>query len=162
MILSGKGISSSLPMSAVIGRAEIMDICESNLGTTHSGNTLSCVAAKANLKFIEETGLINKVSILGTLFLNILNSISDEFPDKVRGVYGRGLMIAMHIGSKSSKFGNAEMAQIFLNKCIESGLMLYAPCGPDHANIKLVPPLTINEDDLIKGCQIIRNILSKI
>lgn len=163
IILAGKGISSSLPLSAIIARADVIDNCPMGLlGTTHSGNTLCCVAAKANLEFIEDNNLVTKTQILGDLFLNLLESIADEFPSKVRGVYGRGLVAALHLGNKTSLNGNSELANRFMDKCIEHGLIIYTPCGPDIANIKLVPPLTISETDLVKGCQIIRTVLSEL
>lgn len=163
IILSGKGISSSLPLSAIIAKEEILSSCPMGLlGTTHSGNTLCCVAAKANLEYIEKNNLVSKVEVLGELFFNLLQSIAIEYPKKIRGVYGKGLVAAIHLGAKSEQNGNSELASIFINKCIEEGLILYTPCGPDNANIKLVPPLTINETDLVNGCQIIRSVLSKI
>lgn len=163
IILSGKGISSSLPLSAIIAKDSILDNCPMGvLGTTHSGNTLCCVAADANLRFMEDHNLISKTQTLGELFFSILDSIVDEYPDKVRGVHGKGLVAALHLGNVNAEKGDSILADKFISKCLEYGLVLYTSCGPDNANIKLVPPLTITEEDLVAGCQIIRKVLSEI
>lgn len=114
----------------------------------------------ANLRFIEDHNLVTKTEIIGGLFFSILESILEEHSDKILGIYGRGLMATLHLGNNKD-MGNAhEMANKFVAECVKNGLILYTPCGPYSANIKLVPPLTINEDDLVAGCQIIRNVLS--
>ena len=73
LICCGKGISSSLPLSAILGRAELLDLPGSgNMSSTHSANPLCCAASHASFKFILEKNLIENSRILGDLMIGEL------------------------------------------------------------------------------------------
>lgn len=158
MILAGKGISSSLPLSAVIAKADVIDVCDpGTLNTTHSSNIICCAAANANIRYLKENKLAERTKKLGMLFATLLQQIQADFPDKIRAVFSIGLMAALHIGNASTRTPNPEFAKKLASICIERGLMMYKPGGPEGSTIKLAPPLVITEAALIQGCNIIRD-----
>lgn len=163
IILAGKGISSSLPLSALIAREDIINLCDiGTLNTTHSGNAVCCAAANANLEFIESNRLVENAFNMGQILSTELNKISQKFTDKIRAFYSKGLIACIHVGNQETKKSNNILAKKIVNECLKNGLMLYYPGGPDGATIKIAPPLTINKELLINGCDIIMKVLEQV
>ena len=80
IICCGKGISSSLPLAAVLGRADVMDLPEiGSMSSTHSANPLSCAAGLANLEEIERLGLVEKSMKKGAILHKRLSDMQKRF-----------------------------------------------------------------------------------
>ena len=72
LILAGKGMSSSLPIAALIGRAEVVDHCDlATLNSTHSGNPLCCIAAYANIQFLLKNQISDHVKKMQLIFVSL-------------------------------------------------------------------------------------------
>src|SRR6266403_284239 len=98
LICCGKGITSSLPLSAVIGRAEIMDqFPPGSMTSTHTGNPVCCAAALANIKKLLSSDLPGNASRLEPLLVKGLQSIQNNHPDKVGHVSARGLVAGLQM-----------------------------------------------------------------
>ena len=160
LIMTGKGMTSSLPMSALIGRSEILDLKNvGEMSSTQSGNPLCSAAALANIQVIKKNKLIENSKKLGNIAIKKLKEIKKEFPDIIGNINGRGLMMTFYILHPDKKEKNKELTKKVIEKCIQSGLLLL-PTGPNGV-IKICPPLCINEEALLEGIGVIRKSLSE-
>jgi 4-aminobutyrate aminotransferase-like enzyme len=163
IITAAKGISSSLPLSAVIARPEIIDLCElGTLNTTHSGNPVCCAAAEANIKLMLDKKLVENATIMGKILAHELDLLLKEYPESIRAILGKGLIFALYIGNKKTNKENGKLAKEITNECLKNGLMLFNPVGIEGAMIKIAPPLCIDKQTLLEGCKIIKDSIKKL
>ncbi len=152
LLCCGKGISSSLPLSAVIGRKEIMDLYPPNTMTsTHSGNPVCAAAALANLEVIIREDLPERAEKMGKVLSCELEEIRKDFPQAMGAVYGKGLVYGVYIVKNGGKEPDGELAFNIIRKAIQKGLMLFSPVGFGRATIKICPPLIITEKAIEDG-----------
>ncbi len=153
----GKGISSSLPISAVIGRDEVMNLYGPNeMTSTHSGNPICCAAALANIDALLKEKLITNAAKVGKIMHNELNKIMKEFPDRIGACHGKGLVAGLHIVKPGGKESDGDLAWEIVYKCFRKGLLMFAPVGFGGATVKIAPPLCITKDAVKEGCSVIR------
>ena len=153
----GKGITSAMPLSAVIGPPGVMDLYEPGAMTsTHSGNPICCAAALANIDVIQEHGLVENAARVGEVIGNEIEGLKEEFSDVIGAVHGRGMVYGMHIIKKGSLEPDGELAFRIVEEAIRKGLMLFAPVGFGGATIKICPPLVIDKDAVKDGIQALR------
>ena len=97
LIVTAKGIAGGLPLSAVTGRAEIMDAPHvGGLGGTYGGNPLACAAALAAIETIEADGLVERARHIERLMKDRLHLLQAD-DDRIGDVRGRGAMIAVEL-----------------------------------------------------------------
>lgn len=162
LICCGKGITSSLPLSALIGRAEIMDLYPpGSMTSTHTGNPVCVAAALANLEIIERENLAQKAEKLGKFLFAALEEIRKNFSNIIGTVYGKGLVYGVHITRSGSKEPDGELASKIVEKAVEKGLMLFAPVGFGGATIKICPPLIITEEAIKDGASAFREAIEE-
>lgn len=155
----GKGISSSLPISAVIGRPDVMDLYGPNeMTSTHSGNPICCAAALANIEAILEEGLIENAARLGPVLKRELASIKEQFPDVIGFAPAEGLVGGLLVVKPETKEPNYDLAWGVINGCFRRGLLLFAPVGVGGGCVKIAPPLCITEKALCEGCGVLRDV----
>ena len=158
----GKGFSSSLPISGVIGTAQIMDIYGPNeMTSTHSANPVSCAAALANLEIIEDEKLVQNTAKLGNVLTDQLHSIKNDFPDVIGFAPSKGLVGGLLITKPRTKQPDYDLAWNIINNCFQKGLLMFAPVGVGGGCVKIAPPLCINTQALTEGCQVIRESLAE-
>ena len=156
----GKGVSSSLPISAVIGRPDVMDLYGPNeMTSTHSGNPVCCAAALANVETILSEKLIQNAARLGPLLKQKLTELKDEFPRVIGFAPSEGLVGGLLMVHPGTKKPNYELAWNVVNGCFRRGLMLFAPVGVGGGCVKIAPPLSITEAALAEGCAVLRETL---
>lgn len=154
LIVCGKGISSSLPVSAVIGNRKVMDqFSPGALSTTHSGNPLCTAAATENITVLEDENLIENAQNIGAIMHNRIQIIISHYKESISGAYGKGLVCGIQLR-------DASIAQKIVDNCVASGLMLFNPVGPTGTTIKLNPPLNISEEILHDGLNIFEKCLA--
>jgi len=151
LICLGKGISSSLPLAAVLGTEELIDVDDSVvLGSTHSGNALCCAAAIANLRFLQgrefQDELIEKSFIFENRSAILLNH------DSVTHVNTRGMVTGII-------FKDTETANKVVDECLINGVL---PVCTFKNAIKLGPPLTISIDAIKEAMGVISNAIVKV
>ena len=144
LICLGKGISSSLPMAALLGTKELIDIdSRAVVGGTHSGNAVCCAASLANIEFLSESefqkSLIEKCELFESLSNNMLKF------DSITHVNTRGMVTGLI-------FDNTETATEVVKKCILKGVL---PVCTFKNAIKLGPPLTITIEAIKEAMQAI-------
>jgi len=162
LICCGKGISSSLPLSAVIGRAEIMDqFPPGSMTSTHTGNPVCCAAALASVKKIVSKNLAGNAAQLEPVLLEGLKKIQRQHPDVVGHVTARGLVGGMQLIKAGRKEPNPELAHLVTERCFQKGLLMFAPVGAWGQTVKIAPPLTIPRDALEEGLAVLAMVMDE-
>ena len=155
LIACGKGISSSLPISAVIGRKDIMSLyAPGSMTSTHSGSPLPVVAAVESLKIILKEKLVEKAAILGEILIPELTRIRNKYPDVLGCIQGKGLVAGIQVVKKGTKIPDSEMALKINERCFHKGLLMFAPVGIAGECLKIAPPLVISEEALREGIKV--------
>ena len=155
LIACGKGISSSLPISAVIGRADIMGIyAPGSMTSTHSGSPLCVAAAIANLKLILDEKLVENAEKMGKIMCPELKRIQQKYPDRLGCFQGLGLVAGIQCVKPGTKIPDSETSVAINLKCLQRGLLMFAPVGIGGECLKIAPPLTITEDALRESLQV--------
>ncbi len=163
LITCGKGISSSLPLSAVIGKKKVMDLyAPGSMTSTHSGSPLPVVAAIENLKLIEKEHLVENSRKLGDVLLPGLQKIADQYPERLGCLHGKGLVAGIQVVKPGTKEPDAETAKLINEKCFHKGLLMFAPVGIAGECIKIAPPLTITRDALEEGLFVLKEACDEI
>ncbi len=142
----GKGVSSSLPLSAVAGRAEIMDIFPPGAMTsTHTGNPVCCAAALANIDLILKEKLAQHAHDVGALLHQRLQSIRARVP-QIGFLAGKGLVAGMICVKPGTRMPDGDLAWDIVRRSIDKGVLLFSPVGNQGSTIKICPPLTITAE----------------
>ncbi|MDQ6630163.1 MAG: aspartate aminotransferase family protein, partial [Verrucomicrobiota bacterium] len=163
LICCGKGISSSLPLSAVIGRAEIMDqFPPGSMTSTHTGNPVCAVAALASLKKIVRENLTENAARLGEILLRGLKEIQKKHPSVIGHVSGKGLVAGLQIVQPGQKKPNHDLAHAIIEHCFHKGLLFFAPVGAWGQTVKIAPPLTITEEALREGLAVFSEVMDEV
>jgi 4-aminobutyrate aminotransferase / (S)-3-amino-2-methylpropionate transaminase / 5-aminovalerate transaminase len=161
LICTAKGIAGGLPLSAVTGRAEIMDAPHvGGLGGTFGGNPVACAAALASIATIESDGLIERAQQIGRLVTDRLVRVQAG-DDRIGDVRGRGAMIAVELVKSGTTDPDAELTEKLATAAHAAGVIVLT-CGMFGNIIRLLPPLTISDELLIEGLDIICRILGDL
>src|SRR5450755_295418 len=155
VIAMAKGLGGGFPLSAVTGRAAIMDAAHAGgLGGTYGGNPLSLAAAHAVLDVIESEGLFARASKVGATMRARLDALAAKLPciGEVRGV---GAMIAFELVKEpKNKEPDAALTASILAHAEKRGLILLS-CGVNANVVRLLSPLTIQDNVLEEGLNIL-------
>ncbi|KLO27738.1 4-aminobutyrate--2-oxoglutarate transaminase [Mycobacterium haemophilum] len=161
LICTAKGIADGLPLSAVTGRAEIMDAPHvSGLGGTFGGNPVACVAALATITTIENDGLIERAQQIERLITDRLLRLQ-AVDDRIGDVRGRGAMIAVELVKSGTADPDAELTEKVASAAHAAGVVVLT-CGMFGNIIRLLPPLTISDELLAEGLDILGRILDDL
>ena len=153
----GKGFSSSLPISGVIGRQEVMDLYGPNeMTSTHSGNPICCAAALASIEIMQKEKLVENAAKVGPILQEQLQRIKGEFPEIVGFAPGVGLVGGLLMVKRGSKEPDYDLAWDVVNLCFRMGLLMFAPVGVGGGCVKIAPPLCITAEAVEEGCEVIR------
>ena len=144
----GKGISSSLPLAAVAGRGDVMDLhAPGSMTSTHTGNAVCCAAALANIETIVAENLVENSEKMGEILHRNLHKIKDN-NEEIAAVMGRGLVAGVVIADPVTGDPDAALAFEIVKRSIEKGLLMFSPVGPGGGTVKICPPLMISEEGL--------------
>jgi 4-aminobutyrate aminotransferase/(S)-3-amino-2-methylpropionate transaminase len=161
LICTAKGIADGLPLSAITGRAQIMDAPHvGGLGGTFGGNPVACAAALATISTIESDGLIERARHLERLMTEPLVRLQAG-DDRIGDVRGRGAMIAVEFVKTGTADPDAELTQALSAAAHAAGVIVLT-CGIFGNIIRLLPPLTISDELLIEGLDILSRILGDL
>ena len=148
ILACGKGASSSLPLSIVLGKKEIMDLPDiGSMSSTHSANPLVCASGLANIKALIEDGLIENSKNLGKIFHNKLNPLLKKYPNYISSIQGVGLLAAVIFTNPNGE-PLSKLCDLISEKCLQTGLLVV---HTGRESIKLAPPLVIKEEELNEG-----------
>ena len=163
MIICGKGISSSLPLSAVIGRKEIMGLyAPGSMTSTHSASPLPVVAAVENLKIIQRERLVEHAAEMESVLMPGLAEIQGKYGDRLGCLHGKGLVAGIQAVKAGTRQPDAATAQAINLKCLHKGVLMFAPVGVGGECIKIAPPLVIPEDALRESIDVFAEICDEV
>lgn len=163
LIVCGKGISSSLPISAVIGRKDIMALyAPGSMTSTHSGSPLCVASALESLRIIKRERLAEKAGKLGEILISELERIRGKYPDVLGCVQGKGLVAGIQVIKKGTKIPDGDTALKINEKCFQKGLLMFAPVGVGGECIKIAPPLVINKEALKEGIKVLEEACDEV
>jgi len=144
----GKGISGSMPLSAIAGRPGVMDLHPpGSMTSTHTGNPICCAAALASIETILDQDLAGNARRLGARLQESLGRIQAEFSD-IAIVLGKGLVAGVVIADPETREPNASLAFEIVRRSIEKGVLLFSPVGSGGGTVKIAPPLVITGEAL--------------
>ena len=162
LLTTSKSLAGGLPLSAVTGRAEVMDSVEpGGLGGTFGGNPVACAAALAVLQVFEEEGLLSRANAIGERVMAAMREMQEKQPDVIGDVRGRGPMAAMElVEDPESRAPDRERAARVVENALQSGLLLLT--AGQHGNvIRTLMPLPITDDELEEGLSILARAVSE-
>lgn len=165
LVVMAKSLAGGFPLSAVTGKAHIMDAPEpGSLGGTYAGSPLACAASHAVLDTIESENLIARANYVGDLFTSRLREM--QATNALKGVIGEvrglGAMVAMELVQD----GDANKPDPVITKALvqaaaKRGLVILA-CGVRANVIRFLAPLTIEDEVLEEGLVILRECLVEL
>jgi 4-aminobutyrate aminotransferase/(S)-3-amino-2-methylpropionate transaminase len=161
LIVTAKGIADGLPLAGVTGRAEIMDAPHvSGLGGTYGGNPVACAAALATIETIELDGLLDRAKHIEKLMKDRLGRMQAD-DDRIGDVRGRGAMIAMELVKSGTADPDPDLTKTLAAKAHSQGVLVLT-CGTFGNILRFLPPLTISDDLLTEGLDVLAGILAEI
>jgi len=154
LITMAKSLAGGLPLSAVAGRAEVMDApAPGGLGGTYAGNPLAVAAAHAVMDVIEEENLCERANHLGKHLVEVLTKAKADCP-YIADIRAQGSMVAVEFNDPQSGEPSAEFTKQVQDKALAAGLLLLS-CGVYGNVIRFLYPLTIPEVQFRKALDII-------
>ncbi len=156
MVTLGKSIANGLPLSGIVGKDWVLGkVVEGSIGGTYVGNPVSTTVAIKVLELIDKYDLCSRAQRLGDIIEKYLKEMYDEF-EVIGDIRGLGVMRAMEfVEDRSSKKPADKLVKKIIEEARKRGLLLLK-AGYYNNVIRLHPPLTISEESLTKGLEILR------
>jgi len=156
----GKGISSSLPLAAVAGRPDVMDLQPAgSMTSTHTGNPVCCAAALASIDLVLKENLAGNARRVGATLHERLRALQQRFP-QVGSVDGKGLVAGLACVYPGSKEPDGDLAWEVVRRAVEKGVLMFSPVGFGGATVKISPPLVITEEAIVDSVLVLESALT--
>lgn len=157
-----KSMGSGMPISAVIGRAEVMDAAApGTIGGTYIGNPVACAASIATIQYMKEVDINAKGTHVGNVVRERFNKMKAKH-DCIGDVRGLGAMMAMEFVKNNDPYqADGETCQKLIKACSERGLIIIS-AGVHKNVVRVLSPLVISDEVLNKGLDIIEEELDKL
>ena len=161
MILTAKSMAGGLPLSAITGRAEVMDHPQlGGLGGTFAGNPLACRAGLAVLEQFEKKNLLARGEKIGKKVIERFRGFQEKYP-VVGDVRGLGAMVGMElVVDRQTKEPATALTKQLVTRCREKGLLMIS-AGTYSNIIRPLMPLVITDEQLDRGLEIIGDALDE-
>lgn len=165
LITMAKGIAGGMPLSAVTGRADLMDaVHPGGLGGTYGGNPVACAGALAAIESMVDYDLNARAQSIEDTVMTALKEVAGEV-DIIGDVRGRGAMLAIELvqpgTGESTKEPNPEAAKAIAAACLKEGVIILT-CGTFGNVIRLLPPLVIGEELLRDGIDVFTTAIRQV
>jgi 4-aminobutyrate aminotransferase/(S)-3-amino-2-methylpropionate transaminase len=162
LITLAKGMAGGFPIAAVVGKAEIMDAPNpGGLGGTYGGSPLGCAAALAVLDVIEEEQLVDRARVIGERMVSHLTELQKRYAEQIGEVRNTGAMVAIElIRNGDPEQPDIELTRSLVSKAAGKGLILLS-CGVRSNVIRVLAPLTISDELIDKGMEILAECLAE-
>ncbi|MDM5461084.1 4-aminobutyrate--2-oxoglutarate transaminase [Bacillus cereus] len=157
-----KSIAAGMPLSAITGRADLMDAPgPGQLGGTFSGSPAACAAALAVLDVIEEENLVNRAVEIGERMMEVFNSWKEKY-ELIGDVRGLGAMAAIElVKDKETKEPAAEEVKAIMKETHSKGVITIS-AGIYSNVLRFLPPLVITDEQLEEGLTILEAAIAKL
>jgi 4-aminobutyrate aminotransferase/(S)-3-amino-2-methylpropionate transaminase len=163
LITVAKSIAGGFPISAVIGRADVMDsVGPGGLGGTYAGSPLGCAAALAVLDVFEEEGVLKRSQEMGEHLVKRLKDMATR-TSRIGHVRGLGAMVAMELfrDEGGQRVPDPDLAKKIVVLAAERGLILLS-CGIHGNTIRILVPITGSDEIIDEGLDIIQGCLDTL
>ncbi|MFD1315628.1 aspartate aminotransferase family protein [Namhaeicola litoreus] len=157
-----KSMGGGMPIGAVMGKAEIMDkALPGTIGGTYLGNPVACAASLATIQYMQEERINERGLYVGRMVRNVFEELQITFPDHIKDIRGLGAMLAIEFVQPKSGNPDGEITKRIMLDCLENGLIIIT--AGTHGNcIRVLSPLVIEDEVLLKGLAILKNSITKI
>jgi 4-aminobutyrate aminotransferase/(S)-3-amino-2-methylpropionate transaminase len=156
----GKGISGSLPLSAVAGRPDVLDSYPPlSMTSSHAGNPVCCAAALASIDLVLQENLADRARSTGALLHQKLNAMAARFP-QIGRVAGKGLVAGLACVKPGTTEPDSGLAFAVVERAMEKGVLMFAPVGFGMATVKISPPLVITEEAISESVAVLEEAFS--
>lgn len=161
LITLGKSLASGMPLSAVLGKADIMDAPpEGGIGGTYVGNPVACAAALAVLDVIEEERLLERAQKIGQYMLRRFGEMQKKY-ELIGDVRGLGAMVAIElVKDRATKEPATDETAAIAKEALKNGV-LFARAGLYSNVIRILVPLVITDEQLKEGLDILEDAIAK-
>jgi 4-aminobutyrate aminotransferase-like enzyme len=161
LVVAGKGISSSLPLTVLLGRSEVFDAAPKRaLSSTHIAHPVACRAACAVLDVIEEESLLENAREVGAFLLSGLQRAADEA--RLEAVaQGAGLMLGVEVFDGRGSPDPTRAAAI-VAAAASRGVLLLDPIGVAKNVIRVSPPLVITGEQAAEGVSVLAEAFAEV
>jgi 4-aminobutyrate aminotransferase/(S)-3-amino-2-methylpropionate transaminase len=159
-----KGVAGGFPLAAVVGKSEIMDApLPGGLGGTYGGSPIGCAAALAVIEEIADRNLVARAGQIGELFSRRLKDLQKKYPGIIGDVRAdRGAMIAMElVKNGDADQPDADLTKEIVGLAFKKGLVLLS-CGIRGNVVRFLPALTISDDHIEEGLDILEACLKEL
>ncbi|MHC4715208.1 MAG: aspartate aminotransferase family protein [Planctomycetota bacterium] len=156
LVCCGKGITSGLPLSAVIGKSKMMDLYgPGEMTSTHTGNPICCAAALASIDYILGEKLVENAAKMGDLLHAGLAEMTAKYGEVIGAHHGKGLVAGLHMVKPGTTEPDGDLAFEIINRAFRKGLLMFCPVGTGGATVKIAPPLVIAEDAVAESLEVL-------
>ncbi|MFC2947085.1 aspartate aminotransferase family protein [Virgibacillus sediminis] len=156
-----KGIAAGMPLSATVASKELMDQWPMGAhATTFGGNPMACAAARASLSVMKEEKLLDNANAMGEHALSKLDELKQKH-EMIKDVRGVGLLLGIEIEHPQTKDPDGELVMKILDGCLEKGVLFYL-CGNAGEVIRMIPPLTVTQEQVEHGIAILDEVLTDL
>jgi len=157
-----KSIAAGMPLSAVTGRAELMDAPgPGQLGGTFSGSPVACAAALAVLDVIEEEQLVKRAEVIGSRMMEVFHSWKEKY-ECIGDVRGLGAMTAIElVKDRNTKEPATEEVKAIMQETHNKGVITIS-AGIYGNVLRFLPPLVITDEQLEEGLHILETAIAKL
>lgn len=147
-----KGLAGGFPFGAFAVSKDIAEKIEiGDHGGTYCGNPLGCAVSSAVIKFLIDNKIENNVNEISELTLKFLHELKVEFPQLIRDIRGKGLLLALELAVEKT-------TSDIQRDCLDNGLLI----NVTHGNIiRLFPALTITQDEMNKSLELLKNSVAR-
>ena len=154
-----KGIAAGLPLGAIVGRGEVMDLPPGSHANTFGGNPVALAAFMAVVDVIRTEDLLSNAVKVGAEVMKRLGELQDEL-EIIGDVRGKGLMIGVELvrDRRSKEPARRELALV-LEKAFKRGLLVV---GAGESVVRIAPPLSITMEQAMKGMEILEEVLREV
>ena len=161
LVTMAKGIAGGLPLSAVTGRAEIMDAAHvGGLGGTYGGNPVACAAALGAIRTMEELDLVGRARHIETVMLPRLQAMAAKF-GCIGDVRGRGAMLAVEIVRPGGVEPDAATTSAVAKACHRAGVVVLT-AGTFSNVLRFLPPLVIPDELLLEALDVLEDAFASV
>lgn len=163
LLCLGKGISSGLPVAALMGESWIMDVLSpGTMSSTHGGNAFGARVALKNIEVILEEGLVENAARVGEYMKERCKALEQRY-EVLGDARCLGLVLGLEIvQSKHTKQPAPELAKKIVDRCYRKGLLMIAPIGLYGNVLRIAPPLVITEEEAGIGCDILEEVFRDV
>ena len=161
LVTVAKGIAGGMPLSGVVGRAELLDsVHGGGLGGTYGGNPVAVAAALESIKFMDEQDLAGRAREIEEKFFTRFRALQQEVP-ALGDVRGRGAMVALEFVKAGGLEPDAELTKAIAGACLDEGVLILT-CGTYGNVIRLLPPLVIGDELLDEAFDVLEAVIRKL